>query len=363
LCNGLDDDCDGLTDFGVEAECYPYQCAGLTGCASACQVGGDCAAGTFCDASGACVPTGADGSTCHDDGQCASGHCGSGVCCESGLCCNDVSDCGALTLGSCEDHTAEGCLGFRATGRCGADSRCTADVVPAPASCLGFTCRDGPACLVDGKLGEAWACSATGACEPGTIRDCSPYRCRGAACPLTCQGNEDCMVGSTCRNGACALLVDGSSCSADPQCVSGHCGQGVCCRGDLCCKADADCAALNGQPACAEVGTCTGRVARGFCRADFRCETSVVASPEACLGRSCAVASCVNLSGGSTIREGVNRPVCSAAGACGDAVRDCRQYETGAYCDRSDRTIYSSCSNCSPDRWTCVVAGFGCRCE
>lgn len=171
------------------------------------------------------------------------------------------------------------------------------------------------------------------------------------------------MIGSACRNGACALLVDGSACTDGAACASGYCSQGVCCSGGLCCTGDDACGALDETPICVEAARCNGSAVVGVCGRDFRCGTATVAAPEACLGQSCEAPSCVNLAGGGTIREGLNRPVCSADGACEDAVRDCRDFINGAYCDRSDRAIYNGCENCSPARLTCVGGGFNCRCE
>ncbi len=363
VCNGLDDDCDWNVDEGQDDGCYPYRCGGELGCLDSCASDVDCGPGTFCDAGGACVSTGADGADCERGSQCESGYCEGGVCCAGRTCCRTDASCQELAALTCEDATRDGCLGFKVTPVCTEAFTCGTTLAPAPEACAGQPCSAEAACLVTGFLVRGFQCKGSGACEPSELVDCSPYRCDGGACPTRCDGDEDCMIGSACRGGACAPLVDGSACTDGSACASGYCSQGVCCGAGLCCTGDDACGALDETPVCLEASSCTGSAVVGVCGEDFQCATATVASPQACAGQACEDPSCVNLAGGGAFREGLNRPVCSAAGTCEDAIRDCREFINGAYCDRSGRTIYSGCDNCSPDRLTCVGGGFNCRCE
>ena len=146
--NGLDDDCDGLTDGGCSAPCMSsLDCVAGESCvmnvctATACMLDGDCGAMERC-AMGICVA-----SSCATDGECAIG----------------------------EECLAGACV----PAACMTDADCSAELV-----CQANVCA-APSCMTDG--------------------DCAPsYRCTMGTCVLaTCASEADCAMGQACVMGLC----------------------------------------------------------------------------------------------------------------------------------------------------------------
>ncbi|PIE19984.1 MAG: hypothetical protein CSA66_01875 [Proteobacteria bacterium] len=364
VCDGLDDDCDGDTDEGADAGCWPYRCDGAAGCADRCEDVEDCAAGTFCTNAGVCDPAGNPGSPCDGDDQCATDHCDSGVCCEAGACCDDDGDCDALDALDCSVRTPEGCAGTRTEGVCDLSTfTCGGVTEPDAAACEGQVCD--PATCLGTVSRPASLCAADGACaESGAQTECAPYGCEGGACRQSCTEDAHCAPGAVCTSeGTCfGQAPDGAPCGSGAQCASGHCDNGYCCDSGVCCADVTDCAVFDEPPVCEDVESCSGTRVTGVCAESFQCQAATVSAPEACQGQLCGDVSCTNISGLDLIKEGVTRELCDAAGACVASTHDCRDLGSGAYCtDKSG--FYRWCEGCSPDRTTCVSILVPCFCE
>ncbi|MCK6571103.1 hypothetical protein L6V77_08355 [Myxococcota bacterium] len=213
VCDGLDDDCDGVVDD--EAPCPEGQTCAAGRCADPCT-NFECG-GVFTCVEGLCllpceVTPCAEGETCSPesglcDDPCAQVACDAGEVCLDGACVLD--DCyhtgcaeGLLCLDAacvddpCADVTCDPgafCRGGRCVGSC-AEVACAA----------GETCVDG-ACTADACAGVT--------CAPGE-------RCTDGACaPDACAGVR-CDIGRRCIDGAC---VDdpctGVRCAAGSVCV------------------------------------------------------------------------------------------------------------------------------------------------
>jgi hypothetical protein len=236
--DGLDDDCDGLTDCD-DPDCLGLQCDDKNSCTSAeaCQSDGTCAGGTVLDcsappndcsapegtcdpATGACVYPPIDaGTACDDSSVCTLGdHCdGAGHC------------IGASTV-SCN---APPTMCFELQGVCDADAGC----IYTP-KLQGTVCDDGNPCT----RGEA--CDDGGTCSGGTGLSCvsppGPCFARQGACDATgttctykplasgtaCSDGNACTVGDTCNaTGAC---VPGPSCPNSDPCKTRSCVAGAC---------------------------------------------------------------------------------------------------------------------------------------
>jgi MYXO-CTERM domain-containing protein len=234
-CNNIDDDCDGTTDEDSNIECPQGECI-AGNCRDFCA-GNECLqGGTFCDqATGLCL------------GPCDT------VECAFGETCNAVS-------GMCEDL----CAGVMcpdgdicAEGQCGPDD------------CLTTGCADGQVCDGEACVPDACAdvdCAADEFCRAGM---CIPT-CAGVACPY----QEACVDGA-CVDDACG----GVNCGDGVACVEGQCEPdpcvGVMCRdGEYC--ADGECV----YDGCADIECppgqeCINSVGGAQCVNEFRPEPPV----------------------------------------------------------------------------------------
>jgi hypothetical protein len=196
ICNGIDDDCNGLVDDNATG-CDAAQCQDCIGgaCRSRCGPCDTCVNGTCQTRCGSCE-------TCLS-GTCSP--CSAGACltCVSGVCQStcDATQCQACgpggtcisTCSTCQTCTAGECLDACDHGAC--------------LSCQSGSCRSfcDPVCQT---------CSTS-----GCIDNCGPcQRCLGGACQ------------SKCNPDACEDCVDGSClsrCTPDETCVGGVCQPGT----------------------------------------------------------------------------------------------------------------------------------------
>jgi len=173
-----------------------------------------------------------NGTACLADADCVSGHCANGFCCATGDCCTAPADCPASYSAASVCDTALTCQGHRV------DPTCTT-----------YQC------------GSVNVNDDTG-CDTATVsKDCGltqPVRCDGTAdqteptCPAECLSDADCLSGAWCdAGGVCQpKKALGNACSADNECQSGACADGVCCNT----ACDGLCEACDIQGV---VGTCT----------------------------------------------------------------------------------------------------------
>jgi hypothetical protein len=188
ICNCMDDDCDGMVDEdlpGAGALCPGGgRCIGC-GCRTPCLPGEfPCSVGLVCNADRFCVPP----------------VCGTRMCTDSEVCVNDrcTDQCAAL---NCE------AMG-RVCRRDGAAARCVANTcyeIP----CTGLQiCRNGT-CANNG--------CATMRCPTGQF--CRPDASGRAQCIASC-ANVRCSAGQTCTEGRCiADPCGGFACPAAQTCV------------------------------------------------------------------------------------------------------------------------------------------------
>jgi hypothetical protein len=218
ICDGKDNDCDGLVDNNADCgksavclggECVPlcaeveYPCSpdricqnGL--CLRAACVANPCAAGQLCDAKG----------NCYD--PCAKVSCQPGATCQNGVC-QDCYALGCPTGQICHNQACESdpCLNVH----CGSGQYCANGTCLA--SCASLTCPDEQSCRLGQCVADPCAdinCTANSYCNPATAK-CLPGACLRASCPagtvcvettgqceanpcevIRCQDPEKCLV-------------------------------------------------------------------------------------------------------------------------------------------------------------------------
>jgi Putative metal-binding motif len=210
ICNGKDDNCDGIID-NANLVCPPDEtCVPQTGaCVSNEQVctTATCPPPDVCDpGTNACVPPGTQ-----DAGTSCSGN----LACTTGIC-SDPAELGPTPgLATC-------------TSVC-----CTSDDCSAGSICWGAG-TGGNYCIPGSAVGRR----ALGTGEQGTscstAGDCRSGVCTGSICQDTCCGDSTCEGGTTCAattfagNTTLACTATGTTpanekCSADADCASGYC--------------------------------------------------------------------------------------------------------------------------------------------
>jgi hypothetical protein len=270
-CNGLDDDCDGTTDEGVNppGPCPAHGLPPGTPIRGECRPGAntcvskDGAAVFQCQGGVGPVAEICDGKDNDCDGESDEGApCGAGQGCADGEC---VAQCGAPGQAECpaDRLCREGlcryveCVrtpcqfGFRCDPKRGCVDRCEGVSCPGGTRCENGECTScylrgcaaGQVCRANG--GAAETCVAN-PCAGKTCPD--GLYCRDGACVRGCTG-VSCNDGEVCRDGACAKdACAGRKCASGEYCDS---KDGVC-RKDLC--ATITClpglACVPGQAAC-----------------------------------------------------------------------------------------------------------------
>jgi hypothetical protein len=194
-CNGLDDDCDGTVDDG--APCPGTQVCAFGECRDPCN-NNECDGDNFC-AEGICID------------RCATVECDFGEACDpQGGVCSDP----------CEGRVCGGeliCHG----GRCVEDD-CRLTGCPEGDACAGDACIEDPCAGVE--------CAADEFCRAGV--------CLGACGAVACGFGESCLDG-VCQRDPCA----GLDCGDGRLCDEGECRRDPC--ADVVCPANFAC--LNGQ--------------------------------------------------------------------------------------------------------------------
>ncbi len=219
VCDGLDNDCDGVTDD--DAQCGPgFACVNGVCVYDACGPEIPCAEGYAC-VTGRCQLAG-----CGSGGQCPAGFtCRNGSCVDpnAGLTCGPGSSPagGFCTGGACYEA---GCGG----GQICLEGSCVAD------PCAGVICPGGTFC----RQGDCVQACAFLACATGQRCDadgfCVADPCAGTSCGPT----------QTCVDGTCI---------ADP-CAGVGCGRGQACRDGAC--QDNPCAGILCPTGQCQVGQC-----------------------------------------------------------------------------------------------------------
>jgi Notch 1 len=270
-CNNIDDDCNGIVDDGVP------------GVGTACGTAGTCTAGINRCINGAiaCVG-GTTGGTevCNGlDDDC------DGIIDEGDLCNGGVCD-----TGQCAAPCADGEFPCPLGKVCSATRFCVADPCfnvncPRGANDELQVCREGTCSAICNGITctPGTQCRATdGACVPNTCDYLSLCKANELCVNSLCQPDKcvgvSCDNGQFCRDGSCVASCANVYCKTGQACLDGACADSGCdetCRGDLVCnpatrRCDVD--------PCAGVSCAPNRVCNP---ANRQCE------PDACLGVSC----------------------------------------------------------------------------
>lgn len=322
VCNGLDDDCNGLTDEDLCDDgnpCTEDLCLGEEGCqhtplnkgecldGDACTQADHCEAGVcvgeslqcndanpctddVCDQDLGCTYQGNfldcdDGDACTLGDSCKEGACASGVAlsCDDGNACTDDA-CGLMgceftpNIQACDDGNACSALSQCKEGSCQAqvsldcddDNLCTNDGCNPSGGCLNvpnlLPCTDGDACtLTDVCLSGSCESGAPASCDDGNA--CTDDACTGGGCVFV-PNAESCD--------------DGNACTFSDGCMAGTCaGVGV-----VVCDDANPCT----QDSCLLAGGCTHEVVQGACSDGDACTLGDTCTNGAC--ESGALAQC-----------------------------------------------------------------------
>ena len=267
VCDGKDNDCDGLTDE------------------TTCDAGGACNVGT-CDPQTGCqynklnnVPCDADKNACTDNDQCKQGVCVPGP----GKICDDGNPC---TTDSCDP--ASGCTKTVDDGKlCDADG----DACTAADHCVGAVC----------SAGKAVVCDNTNTCSKSTCNSLSG-KCVGKAVQdgVPCDDSTVCTQGDVCKAGDCLGKI--ISCDDNNPCTGNSCDPVT------------GCSAVNLEGlACDDDNPCT---VGDLCKAG----ACVKGAAKACdPGASCVAGACDLTSGKCSYKNKVSGAPCEDGDACSEA--------------------------------------------
>jgi hypothetical protein len=319
VCNGVDDDCNGLTDENTCDDgngCTVDTCDGAEGCKHAPLNEGECLDGDVC--------TIAD-------------HCEAGLCVGTPVDCNDDNPC---TTDSCDG--LGGCAFEHIVAICDDGDACTLGDICQDGACAGsasLTCDDGNPCTDDscGEAGCVFEANAAG-CDDGnacTSADtCAAGSCQGEQ--VACDDNNLCTTDSCDLKAGCVNANNAQPCDDGDGCTQGDvCADGACTSG-----ASATCA--DGNP-CTD-DACDGKLGCVFTANVLDCDDKNSCT----IGDSCVEGNCIGL-GDLSCDDGnpCTEDACLADGGCThvNVVGLCND---GDACTVNDMCVDGTCISGAP---------------
>ena len=331
-------------------ECGAFACS-ASGCAKPCTGDGDCPAQNYCVASsGLCKAKKINGDTCTLANECMSSQCADGFCCDA-ACAATCNACSNAKTGQPNGHCAPIPAGQDPDNECTAGPACGLDGTCNGSNGCRFTAANtpcGPAASCSGTsvYTPVGSCDGVGACTPGTAQNCpGHFTCASStACRTTCalaSSMTDCTPGRYCSGSSCVLTkAVGVACSANIECASGFCVDGVCCS-TSCALASAASGMCMGCSAAV-----TGGLANGTCgpRTGSSTRACPAANPTACVNQQTDVLNC-----------GQCGTVCPTSGLPAGTTRACLFGNCGASCAGTGNQL------CTPDTGpkTCTPTVWG----
>jgi hypothetical protein len=218
----------------------------------------------------------------------------------------------------------------------------------------GKPCLQGSDCAsascVDGVCCDVASCGTCASCNAATPGSCAPLLSRQD--PDTCAGASACDSSGTCV----ARAANGSACTGDELCVSGHCADGTCCNVDCagscqtCAATPGTCTAVKGAEdpdsctgsyGCGAAGTCkkkngqwcsSGDLCQStFCADGTCCDTACDGGCDAC-NLSGSIGVCKALPSGSLGTPSCAPYVCRGGSTCPTSCTDPFQCTAGNWC-------------------------------
>jgi hypothetical protein len=348
--------CDGLGRCRPPSvlDCAPYRCVG-DACVNRCATDDDCVSPTVCQA-GSCGKR-PRGQACSAGSECMSGFCVDGVCCD-GACDGPCRSCALPSaMGVCMSAPAGAadprhtCVA-QAASTCGTDGLCDG-----AGACRRY--KPGTVCAAEHCESNVFTpestCDATGHCVAPDAVTCVPFACNGTRCFAQCTADANCTSGNVCTANSCGKKPIGAFCSADGECASSVCAQGVCCA-TACTGPCKSCALSGTMGQCSNVAkdapdpteTCTDQ-GNATCGTTGKCEAG--ACQKYAQGTACKEGSCPAT--GTTLTP---ESVCDGAGQCvTPSAKSCFPFACGvAACD----STCASDADCAPSA-TCSSGSCG----
>ncbi|MSP25697.1 MAG: DUF4114 domain-containing protein [Myxococcales bacterium] len=246
LCDGLDNDCNDVTDDGnlcpAEHVCDKGSCVPFCGAAEF-----PCPPGTVCNATGLCVDEACLEVTCPANKKCVEGQCVApcdGVACPYGQIClvgACFDPCTKLTCDADQVCSLGACIEKCQCAGCAATESCEPSGLCLPTACVGVMCAEGTHCDASGNCVDDCAGAVCPKGEVCALGDCvpDPNPGTGGAGGATTSGGifdggSDASGGSTASNSAGATTGGGlnrrdggCACELNPGAAAGASGRGL----------------------------------------------------------------------------------------------------------------------------------------